>query len=223
MEQQQPLVMRLNLKYASAVSCNVGYAGADMTCHASTMAADCSISPVESRASEAEISRAIPWLGLIAKTDSTVVAHRDKPVQPGVTGKGNGRGEAVLKHEGLCWGSSSCRGSSFMLHGSHIYTAEVMHRTIEEKSARCLSERLEVECSRKRRDTSMRCTLASPQAWQMDTALADQAVVKLMRGPTCLQQPIEFHEILQGSNQIMSIQSMPPFASQHRMCDRVGG
>ncbi len=38
--------------------------------------------------------------------------------------------------------------------------------------------------SRKRRDCSMRVTLVSPQLWQMDTALADQAVLKLMRGPT---------------------------------------
>ena len=57
--------------------------------------------------------------------------------------------------------------------------------TIAEKVARMSAVRVELERSRKRRDTSKRVTASRPQERQMDTALVDQADWKLILGPTC--------------------------------------
>lgn len=57
-------------------------------------------------------------------------------------------------------------------------------RTRAAKAARVSGDSGRRECNRKRRDCSRRLTGSRPQEAQMETALVDQALWKLMRGPT---------------------------------------
>ena len=51
-------------------------------------------------------------------------------------------------------------------------------------AASCSSESPDDEWRRKRRERSRRDTWLRPHDWQMETALAEKAVEKFMRGPT---------------------------------------
>ena len=67
---------------------------------------------------------------------------------------------------------------------SHLYTLLTKEANLEA----CFVEMGADPLRKKRRDTSTRVTFSRPQEAQMDTALEEKAVEKLMRGPTCIRE-----------------------------------